>query len=835
MAERGQAWVIFRREIGYKTPGIALFVFCLLDGKGVGMKKAAGIGVLIIVSFILLASQVYAQPLPIMKLSDVKPGMRGIAKTVIKGTEISEFNIEVIDIAKFPEGPGVSENTILVKASGDIIDKTGGIADGMSGSPVLIDGKVVGAIAFTTEPFADATIAGVTPIEDILGVKPTAVDTPTVTSAVSKDASLAVKTASGTFSLFPLPISLSCSGITRQRTLTRLGTEFLKHNMKLTPGSSKVEQKTFSLEPGSSIGVGLITGDINIGALGTLTFMDGDKFWAFGHPFFYWGDVEFPLTGSVINTVLKSFAVPFKFGSLLDTVGTVNADRGSGIAGVLGKRPKMVETTSTVTDVDRKRSLTLNADVVTDNRLLPSMGWAPFIETQDRVLDQIVRGTSQVKFTIEVQELKKPLVRENMFFDEFDVSFASTGEISEALSLFLFNRFKDVHITKVTAEADVTRARKTAAIEGIKVLSKTPTPGKTMKVEVTYRPWANENRYSGPTRTVVVDVKLPADFPSGCAIVSVRSPMPEIFPPLGEPLPGELPISEGPPSKMPSKAKTLEELVKEFEERGKNNEIEVEVAPAGLSELPGEPGKPEEPRDVITPHGTGCPEPLEPELQSIAKGKAEIDFVVEFLEGEEMVSTSTVVGKAAEFADVPKSHWAYNDIYYLVSIDVADGYTDGKFRPNAKISRQELASLLSRSAGLTPVGKPEKSFTDVSPKCWSFGYINSAVKAGYLEGISKTLFDPEGIATRAQAIKALACLSGLSSLAGEMTKQEANKTLIQFADASKVPDWAARYMAIASTKKLITGYPDGCIKPNQPITRAEAAKLLASVLRKSAP
>lgn len=799
------------------------------------MRKAAGIGILIIISFIMLTSQVYAESLPIMKLTDVKPGMKGIAKTVIKGTEISEFNIEVIDIAKLTNGPGVSENTILVKASGDVINKTGGIADGMSGSPVLIDGKVVGAIAFTTEPFADATIAGVTPIEDILAVKPTMVDTPTVSSAINKDASLTVKTASGVFSLFPLPISLSCSGITRERTLTRLGSEFSKYNMKLTPGSSKVGQVTFSLEPGSSIGVGLITGDINIGAIGTLTYIDGDKFWAFGHPCFYWGDVEFPLTGSVINTVLKSFAVPFKFGSLLDIAGTVNADRGSGIAGVLGKRPRMVETTSTVTDLDRDRSLTLNADVVTDNRLLPSMGWAPFIETQDRVLDQIVRGTSQVKFTIEGQGLDKPLVRENMFFDEFDVSFTSTGEISEALSLLLFNRFKDVHITKVTAEAGITRARKTALVEGIIVLSKNLTPGRIMKVEVTYRPWANENRYSGPTRTVVADVMLPVDFPSGCATVSVRDPLPDVLPSAGLPLPGELPISEGPPIKMPSKAKTLEELIKEFEERGRNNEIEVEVTPVGLGESPAKPEKPGKPQDVTTSPGEVCPEPIEPELQPIAKGKAEIDFVVEFLEGEEKISTSTVVGKAAKFTDVPKNHWAHNDIYYLVSVDVADGYADGKFRPNASISRQELASLLSRSANLTPTIKPEKRFLDVNPKSWSYGFINSAVRAGYLEGISKTLFHPEGITTRAQATKALICFSGLNSLAGEMTKQEASKTLSQFADADKVPDWAARYMAVASTKKLITGYPDGYIKPNQPITRAEAIKLLASVLRKSAP
>ncbi|MHB8841898.1 MAG: SpoIVB peptidase S55 domain-containing protein [Candidatus Aquicultor sp.] len=237
------------------------------------MKRPALLAALIGLFLILVlasAAPAFAESLPIIPLSDVKPGMKGIARTVVKGTGVSEFNVEVLDVVNAPELARGIENIILIKASGDLIDQTGGIAEGMSGSPVIIDGKVVGAISLSMGILTDEAIGGVTPIEDMLKVDttPTAVSTSTVgikpitiagqtfsrlriapTFAAASEQSQAHP---GTLTLYPPQIPLCCTGITRRQIKDKLDSDLSKYNMKLVPGSNQSVQPTPPLGPGSS-------------------------------------------------------------------------------------------------------------------------------------------------------------------------------------------------------------------------------------------------------------------------------------------------------------------------------------------------------------------------------------------------------------------------------------------------------------------------------------------------------------------------------------------------------------------------------------------------------
>ncbi|WP_461373850.1 S-layer homology domain-containing protein [Candidatus Aquicultor sp.] len=240
-------------------------------------------------------------------------------------------------------------------------------------------------------------------------------------------------------------------------------------------------------------------------------------------------------------------------------------------------------------------------------------------------------------------------------------------------------------------------------------------------------------------------------------------------------------------------SKTLPALVEQFEERQQSNEIILEVAPG------------------------------EDDIGSA--GRTILDFIVE---GE--ASAPVNIQQGSSFLDVPAGHWASDATLRLANSKIANGYPNGTFHPEAVISRQELAVLLAKTANLSPIDTAEKRFADVGPHSWSTGYINSVVKAGYLDGTGATLFDPQGKATRAQVIKAIINASPFKSRAGSISPQEVAATLSRFSDVKYMPEWAKKHLAVAVENGLVGGYPTGELRPNVAITRAEVSRLLVQGL-----
>ncbi len=298
----------------------------------------------------------------IMPLSEVEPGMRGEWKTVISGTEIESFPLEVVGIGENFIGP--KRSLIICKALDDLSLVTGPVS-GMSGSPVFIDGRLVGAYAYGFRWAKEQALIGVTPIEDMMEIWDWAEDRNRETTArraagrgagesafpgapfsreaiadgtwrEAKGAALPSRDALRE-AIQPLPTPLFVSGIS-PRVLAEFESKFRRRGLELqaAPMGRGSEEMDTDLQPGSAVAGVLMSGDFSFAATGTVTHRDGDRILAFGHSFFGDGDVDIPMAPAEVMTVVQSVVSSFKLSNPGPVVGSILQDRQSGIAGTLG-------------------------------------------------------------------------------------------------------------------------------------------------------------------------------------------------------------------------------------------------------------------------------------------------------------------------------------------------------------------------------------------------------------------------------------------------------------------------------------------------------------------
>ncbi len=291
----------------------------------------------------------------IMPVSEIRKGMKGYGVTVFEGTGLERFDVEIIGI--LPKmGPG--QDLILARVDSPLLEQSGVIA-GMSGSPIFIDGKLIGALAYSWQ-FAKEPIAGITPIEEMLRLArngasaPHALPASTVfagadlakllvdPAAADLESMIAAVARRGTSASGALPIATPLSfGNFAPETLERFGRVFEAGGFLPVPagtaaGGSAVTDGSAPFAPGDSIGAVLLQGDFSVAATGTVTHVEGDRVWAFGHPFLDMGEIEFPMAKSEVVTVLPSLARSFKFANSGAIVGAFRQDRSAGILGVVG-------------------------------------------------------------------------------------------------------------------------------------------------------------------------------------------------------------------------------------------------------------------------------------------------------------------------------------------------------------------------------------------------------------------------------------------------------------------------------------------------------------------
>ncbi len=477
-----------------------------------------------------------------MPLSEIRPGMTGIGKTVVTNDVISTFNVEVIGVI---DEPGTAHDFIVVQVSGEAIGQSGGIAMGMSGSPIYIDGKLIGALSRAAEWSKALTPIGlVTPIEAMLPVLDEVEGS--VASVPAPDAVLTgvrlqectrppdpaiVAAAPNTIFAYPVSTPLWVSGISG-RALTMLmngpGHEpnglidafipsafnfgvhgLAKYNLRLDPlssGTSASDQSTSPLVPGGAIGVALASGDVTIGALGTLTYRDGDALIGFGHPFLSNGASDFPLTTVHIYDTIKAYDASFKIGTLGDPVGTILADRPTGIAGRIGQSAHLVDLALGVRDTDNSATRSFQINLVDEPRIMWYLILASGLESIDSSLDRIGQGTVEVDYQIIGDGMPEPLDRHDLFLSTQDVALYPPWQLADIVSLLQYNDFQDPKITRIAASMQITKKLKAIHINHLELDRDVYSPGDTIHYTLELQ------TYQGKAQAITGELKVPRDL-----------------------------------------------------------------------------------------------------------------------------------------------------------------------------------------------------------------------------------------------------------------------------------------------------------------------------------
>lgn len=496
-----------------------------------------------------------AANVPLMPVRDIQPGMQGIGKTVISGDTIEEFNVEILGVS----GTQATGYNIFARLYGDLIDKTGGVAQGMSGSPVYVDGRLVGAVAFG-KTFNDPHYCFLTPIGRML---------PLLDEQRSVPADW-----------LPKGTALMAGGF------TEYGLEYLQE--KIAPfgltavgaGGTAQESKKM-LEPGSSVGAALMQGDMSLGALGTVTWTD-DKgnVLAFGHSFMQRGESSFFMTKAWVLGVIPNLQSGYKVGNIGEPVGSITQDRSTGIGGSLGALPKTIPLFVTANDSDRGLTSNVRVRLVEDEQLVPSIVDAVVVNTVSKTVDRAGGGTAKLRFHITGVDSKKNIIeiqRENMFYANEALLKNLNQELSEAMTILMQNKFEPVQLYGIDVEAEVSAQVQVAEVFGVRAPAAAVKPGTKVPITVTLKP------YRGEEFTETVYFTVPKDHPGGKLALNVRggSSMAWVMNLLRKQQ------SEGvPAAQKQEKRRKLEDFIKSVNTADKNNELIIDLASGQLSLKP---------------------------------------------------------------------------------------------------------------------------------------------------------------------------------------------------------------------------------------------------------
>lgn len=458
-----------------------------------------------------------------MSIDEIKPGMEGIARTVFEGTKIEEFKVRILSVQRnaFPKSD-------LIRAVGidDKIKRTG-VLSGMSGSPVYVDGRLIGAIAYAYS-FSKEPIMGITPIESMLKIwdYPDGPSSPEETGLlpffspeellrwVRERMELASAEAPSPGELRPIKVPIAISGFSPQaaRALKALLSE---GNFTVVEGGGGGRPDLNPpIRPGAVVGTEFIRGDLTAFGYGTVTYREGDRILIFGHPAYGEGRVEMPLSGGYVHCVVPSLYLGFKLAGPTKPFGTMVQDREFGCAGIIGPVPPYIPVKVKVTTADG-RTIDYNYEVVRHRYLTPALITSAVWTTIDVAEKETGNYTVRVRAVI-VPEKYPAIVKENVFSGSASPGLAAAS-VLYPISTLMRNQFEEIGIERVELEVKVEDERRSASIIGARLDKRVYKPGETMRLTVTIRPYLEE-----PIQRTV-EIRLPDDMPEGNAMAVIGS------------------------------------------------------------------------------------------------------------------------------------------------------------------------------------------------------------------------------------------------------------------------------------------------------------------------
>lgn len=574
------------------------------------MKRFTAIAAALVLAFALCAGacaaekpQKFVPTEPVMPLSQIKPGMTGYAKTVFSGTKIMPFEISVIGVLPRKTSP---KNLIVIEVKDEYVRAHGGIAAGMSGSPVYIDGKLIGAIGYGWT-FADSSLGMVTPIEEMVQAmewkdeipdfkippvpleKPLSADVKPKPAAKDKTARKAKNNkkpeaagepklpAEGKLEKKMMPLMVD--GIS-DRMSKRLEKQF---GVEVVPFGTKAEAGSpvnlgWKPEPGAAIGAALAWGDFSAGGIGTLTALSKDgRFIAFAHPMFNRGAVSYAMTEAGIVKIIPSLTSSFKLGYIDSIAGVITQDRPQAIGGRLGRLAAAYSYTVNFKDADTGRSATKRFQTVADPFIGPELGATGIVGLIDAEWSRKGQGIAMLTYSVDGGNMKPAWARRDIFFSEKDIVKSLQKEVEAMNKVIAHNKFREIAPYGVTVNVELTQEPRIVYVEKIEIRDKKElySPGDKLTVDVTFRPW----RKDAVVKTF--ELTVPENAMAFCEVTARGGGIEE---PVQEPLvTGTRAIT------------SFKELIRELSAKEANNQLIVEIGgpedPTEGKDEKAEPGK----------------------------------------------------------------------------------------------------------------------------------------------------------------------------------------------------------------------------------------------------
>jgi SpoIVB peptidase S55 len=446
-----------------------------------------------------------SKPVETIPVSQIHAGMRGVSYTVFQGTKPESMGVEVLGILKNANGP--KGDIILVRLSGEKAEYTGVVA-GMSGSPVYLEGKLAGALAFRIGEFSKEPIAGVTPIAEMLEISAmdrtpgngavnakAGVSTPSKTSGPGLAEAPSDGLPSHDFAnyLKPIETPLVFSGFS-QEAMQRFAPQFAQAGIVPVMGIGSVSdvKQPEPLEPGSAISAILVRGDMDIAATCTVTYMDAQHLLACGHPLLQFGMVDLPMTKAQVLATLPSPLNAFKIVNATEAVGAFVQDRHTGILGEFGKQPEMIPVTLNIHSGSANKEF--HYEVLNNANLSPLAMMATVFNALHGVNEYGEDTTYRMNGRISVEGYPEVAVQ-NMFAPSDGgqpAAVMAALSLGERFSRIYDNPYNVPGIRGVKLDFDLIRERRWARLEGARTDVTEARPGDEITIETLLRPYRGE-------------------------------------------------------------------------------------------------------------------------------------------------------------------------------------------------------------------------------------------------------------------------------------------------------------------------------------------------------
>jgi hypothetical protein len=544
---------------------------------------------------------------PQMPLSEVRAGMVGKGITVFEGNKREEFKVNILGVLENVIGP--RRSLILARLEGGRLADTG-VMQGMSGSPVFVDGRLIGAVSYSLGAFSKEPIAGITPIAEMTDATAMPAARPATARAASfsfskwpptnEDYVAALRDAfsrlgpegfrSGSsvgaggsrggidiagFGGFPAgavlrpiatPLTMSGYSGETKSVLTSVLTDIgFVPTTGPTAGSAgnqpaaTAAAATAALAPGDAVGVSLVRGDLALGATGTVTHVDGDRVYAFGHPFFNLGPTEFPMTKAYVHALLPSLFTSSKLASIGDIVGTIQQDRATAIAGTLGRAPELVPVKLTLAP-ERGQARTFNFEVAKDQMFTPLLTFASIVNTLQAYEREFGAATFSVRGQATIKDHGQ-VALEDIFHGD-TASISAAAYVAGPLNILLRNDLAPVQISAVDLTITSHEEPRTTEIERAWLDNENPRAGTTVPLHILTR------TYRGEESMRTVPVTIPPNASGTLSVV----------------------VSDGTRlqqveqrDRQPSQAQSVDQMIRIFNRARRNNRIYVRL----VSSAPG--------------------------------------------------------------------------------------------------------------------------------------------------------------------------------------------------------------------------------------------------------